>query len=150
LKLKIFNLEAEQEWQQVKQVEKVLGKIGGGDVAGAYWEPGQISPYHSHPEATEIYICMSGGGEMRTPERVVKIVPGTFVVHPPGELHEYINGPERTILFRVRYGANMKPRFAENRQLPAWQQSPEDADYFKANLHVFDGEMSGNASEKKS
>ena len=30
----------------------------------------------------------------------IAIVPGSFVVHPPGELHEYINGPARTLLFR--------------------------------------------------
>ena len=49
---------------------------------------------------------------MRTPERTVDIVPGSFVVHPRGELHEYINGSQRTLLFRVRYGAAMFARRA--------------------------------------
>ena len=47
-----------------------LGKspvIADGDVTVACWEPGQISPYHCHPFATEIYFCFSGGGTMRTP-----------------------------------------------------------------------------------
>jgi hypothetical protein len=41
---------------------------------------------------------------MRTPTATIEIGPGAFVVHPRGELHEYINGPQRTLLFRVRYG----------------------------------------------
>ena len=49
---------------------------------------------------------------MRTPKETVDIVPGSFVVHPPGELHEYVNGSERTLLFRVRYGKDMESRRA--------------------------------------
>ena len=81
-----------QEWNSDKHVEKILGRVEDGDVTVACWEPGQISPYHCHPEATEIYFCFTGGGRMRTPEREVEVTPGSFVVHPPGELHEYVNG----------------------------------------------------------
>ena len=45
---------------------------------------------------------------MKTPEETIGVTPGSFVVHPPGELHEYNNGPERTLLFRVRYGENTR------------------------------------------
>ena len=65
----IFNLLAEQEWDPKRHVEKVLGEIGEGDVTVACWEPGQISPNHCHPDATEIYFCFQGGGKMRTPKR---------------------------------------------------------------------------------
>ena len=54
---------------------------------------GQISPYHCHPYATEIYFCVSGGGTMRTPTETMPVTPGSFVVHPAGEVHEYENGP---------------------------------------------------------
>ena len=43
----------------------------------------------------------------------VDISPGKCIVHPPGELHEYVNGPERSILFRVRYGDDMAARIKE-------------------------------------
>jgi len=56
----VFNLLAEQEWDPKRHVEKVLGEIGEGDVTVACWEPGQISPNHCHPEATEIYFCFQG------------------------------------------------------------------------------------------
>ena len=100
----VFSLKSEQEFDPKRHVEKILGDLGGGDFTVACWEPGQVSPYHCHPEATEIYFCYQGGGVMRTPDRTVDVAPGAFVVHPPGEVHEYENGPARTLLFRVRYG----------------------------------------------
>ena len=80
----VFDLSKEQVWNPERHVEKVLGKCHGGDVTIACWEPGQVSPHHCHPNATEIYFCFQGGGVMHTPERTVDIVPGSFVVHPPG------------------------------------------------------------------
>jgi quercetin dioxygenase-like cupin family protein len=127
----VFNLEREEEWRPDVHVEKILGRVDGGDVTVACWEPGQISPYHCHPEATEIYFCFSGGGVMRTPDGEVEVAPGSFVVHPPGELHEYINGRARTLLFRVRYGADMAARFLDWRGHPGWAQSSADTAYFR-------------------
>ncbi len=111
----VFSLEREQEWNSDKHVEKVLGRVADGDVTVACWEPGQVSPYHCHPDATEIYFCFTGGGQMRTPEREVEVTPGSFIVHPPGELHEYVNG-ERTYpavsrALRRRHGGAL-PRLA--------------------------------------
>ena len=97
----------------------------------ACWEPGQISPNHCHPHATEIYFCFEGGGKMRTPTQTIDVVPGAFVVHPPGEVHEYANGEARTLLFRVRYGSDMASRHLEWRGNPQWQQSASDAEYFR-------------------
>jgi quercetin dioxygenase-like cupin family protein len=128
-----FSLQREQEWNPVKHVEKILGKVETGDVTVACWEPGQISPYHCHPFATEIYFCFEGGGKMRTPERTIDVVPGSFVVHPRGELHEYINGPQRTLLFRVRYGEEMSARHASWNSRIGWTQSERDAIFFEAN-----------------
>ena len=80
----VFSLLKEQRFDSRKHVENVLGTIGEGDVTVACWEPGQVSPYHCHPEATEIYFCFEGGGVMKTPETSVEVTPGSFVVHPPG------------------------------------------------------------------
>jgi quercetin dioxygenase-like cupin family protein len=126
-----FSLTAEQEWNPSRHVEKILGDIAGGDYTVACWEPGQISPYHCHPHATEIYFCYSGGGRMRTPSRTIDVVPGSFIVHPPGEVHEYINGPGRTLLFRVRYGKDMASRDVEWRGHADFKQSADDADYYR-------------------
>ncbi|HEX9465278.1 MAG TPA: cupin domain-containing protein [Alphaproteobacteria bacterium] len=125
-----FSLTAEQAFNPKRHVEKILGKIDEGDVTVACWEPGQISPYHCHPNATEIYFCFEGGGVMRTPTGTVDVKPGSFVVHPRGELHEYANGPQRTLLFRVRYGDDMSTRTQEWRGNAEWTMRPEDAAYF--------------------
>ena len=127
----VFSLQKEQEWSVQRHVEKVVGKVAEGDVTVACWEPGQICVYHCHPEATEVYFCFEGGGRMRTPERSVDIVPGGFVVHPPGEVHEFINGPQRTMLFRVRYGGPTYSRGVSWETKPGWQQSAADAEFFK-------------------
>jgi quercetin dioxygenase-like cupin family protein len=126
-----FSLEREQQWDAKHHVEKILGKVADGDVTVACWEPGQISPYHCHPQATEIYFCYSGGGTMRTPSETIPVPPGAFVVHPPGEVHEYENGPNRTLLFRVRYGVDMRAHHCDWRGNKDWQQSPADAEYYR-------------------
>jgi quercetin dioxygenase-like cupin family protein len=140
-RMHFFDLEQEQEWNPQHHVEKILGKVGEGDVTVACWEPGQISPYHCHPHATEIYFCYEGGGRMRTPTRTIDVVPGSFVVHPKGELHEYINGPQRTLLFRVRYGDDMSTRHMDNRHHKDWKQKPEDAAFFRANPALVQSEV---------
>jgi mannose-6-phosphate isomerase-like protein (cupin superfamily) len=116
----VFSLEREQQWDSRHHVEKILGKVADGDVTVACWEPGQISPNHCHPEATEIYFCFSGGGTMRTPTETIAVTPGAFVVHPPGE-----------VLFRVRYGSDMRAHHCDWRGNRDWKQSAEDADYYR-------------------
>jgi quercetin dioxygenase-like cupin family protein len=127
----VFDLGREQEWNPQHHVEKILGRIEGGDVTVACWEPGQVSPYHCHPDATEIYFCWSGGGTMRTPKDTVAVVPGSFVVHPPREVHEYENGRERSLLFRVRYGTDMRAHHVAWRGRTGWTQLAEDAEYYR-------------------
>jgi quercetin dioxygenase-like cupin family protein len=127
----VFSVVGEAEFNPKKHVEKILGKIGDGDVTVACWEPGQISPYHCHPHATEIYFCFEGGGVMRTPRETIDVVPGAFVVHPPGEVHEYENGDKRSLLFRVRYGTDMGARHLDWRGRDGFKQSAEDADYYR-------------------
>jgi quercetin dioxygenase-like cupin family protein len=127
----VFSVVQEAEFDPKHHVEKILGIIEEGDVTVACWEPSQISPYHCHPFATEIYFCFQGGGVMRTPNETIEVKPGGFVVHPPGEVHEYANGPHRTLLFRVRYGRDMAARHADWRGRPGWTQSAEDADYYR-------------------
>jgi quercetin dioxygenase-like cupin family protein len=126
----VFNLKAEEQFDPKKHVERVLGRVAEGDVTVACWEPGQASPYHCHPHATEIYFCFEGGGTMKTPERTVDVVAGSLVVHPPGELHEWRTGPQRTLLFRVRYGGNMQGRTKEWPSNSEWRPRPEDIEYF--------------------
>ncbi len=129
--MQVFSLEREQAFDPRRHVEKILGHVADGDFTVACWEPGQISPDHCHPEATEIYFCFSGGGTMRTPAAAVAVTPGSFVVHPPGEVHEYENGHARSLLFRVRYGADMRAHHRAWRGNAAWTQSTEDTEFYR-------------------
>jgi mannose-6-phosphate isomerase-like protein (cupin superfamily) len=125
-----YDFSKEQRFNPIKHVEKKLGYFGEGDVSIACWEPGQVSPNQCHPDATEIYFCFEGGGTMRTDSGEVEVRKGGLVVHPRGELHEYINGEYRTILFRVRYGDSMISRTKDWPTNEAWKPSQEDIDYF--------------------
>jgi len=129
--MEAFMLSEEERWDAKKHVEHILGELGGGDYTIACWEPGQISPHHSHPDCTEIYLCMSGKGIMNIPGRSIDIISGAFCVHPPGELHEFVNGDRRTILFRVRYGGPKTTRIKEWRGNSEWKPTAEDIVYFK-------------------
>ena len=126
----VFNLKVEERFDPRKHVENILGTVGEGDVTVACWEPGQISPHHLHPNCTEIYFCFEGGGIMRTATQTVDVVPGAFVVHPRGELHEYENGSKRSLLFRVRYGDDMSTLTREWRGNPNWKPTPKDIAQF--------------------
>ncbi len=117
----VFSLQGEAEWNPKRHVEKIIGSFGEGDVTVACWEPGQISPYHAHPNLTEIYFCFEGGGKMKTPEETVDVSPGGFIVHPPGELHEYANGPARSLLYRVCYGGEASTVVKEWPSNPEWK-----------------------------
>ena len=68
---------------------------------------------------------------MRTPRQRVPVAPGAVCVHPAGELHEYINGPQRSLLVRVRYGSDMETRTLEWPTNPAFAPSAADAEYYK-------------------
>lgn len=134
----VFDLEAEQRFDTAAHVERILTTVGSGDVTVACWEPGQISPYHCHPRATEIYFCYHGAGIMRTPDEQVAIRPGAFVVHPPDELHEYENGATRTLLFRVRYGEDVAAHTVRWRGMAGWQPSAEDLDHMREHPEIPD------------
>ena len=127
----VFSVVDEQEFSPKKHVEKILADVGGGDSTVACWEPGQISPYHCHPHATEIYFCFEGGGVMRTPERTVDIVRDRSWSTRPASCTNTRMAPKRTLLFRVRYGEDMVSRFIDWRGHAGWQQSAEDAEYFR-------------------
>lgn len=130
--METFQLTQEQRFDPAVRIEHILGVSAEGDYTVACWEPGHLSPYHCHPDATEIYFCYTGGGRMRVPSgHSVEITPGAFVVHPPGELHEFTNGPQRSLLFRVRYGADLSARTVAWRDQPDWRPDELDLQYMR-------------------
>ena len=128
--MQIHNLKDEEEYNADHHVHKILAEIEGGDATIACWEPGQTSPNHCHPNASEIYFCFEGGGVMRTSEASFEIKPGSFTFHPPGEIHEFLNGDTRTILFRIRYGGDKISRHKSWNGKSNWEQRLSDKAFF--------------------
>ena len=116
----IYHVEEEHNFSPDRHSENILGRIENGDISIACHEPGQIGPYHVHPNCTEIYYCIQGRGTMRVAGENVEMTPGTIIVHPPGELHEFSCGSERVILFRVRYGEGFSSQIQEWPNNPDW------------------------------
>ena len=67
---------------------------------------------------------------MRTAEASVVIRPGSFTFHPPGEVHEFLNGDTRTILFRIRYGGDKISRHKSWDSNSKWKQCLADKTFF--------------------
>ena len=128
-----FNLKAEEKFDPKKHVERVLGRVAEGDVTVACWEPGQVSPYHCHPNATEIYFCFEGGGTMKTPTEdgrgragVVRRAPAgraARMEHRP-EAHTAVPGALRQRVLRPHQGMAEQPATGS--------RAPEDVEYFRA------------------
>src|SRR5262245_26553601 len=131
----VFSLEREQQWDPRHHVEKILGRIADGDVTVACWGAGPDQPVSLPPSRyRDLFLLFGWRHHEDTKGHCCRHAPGAFVVHPPGEVHEYENGPARTLLFRVRYGSDMGAHHYEWRGNKDWQQSPADADYYRRNL----------------
>ena len=52
------------------------------------YEPGQVTPFHVHPNDDEVVICVEGRGAITFEERAsVPLVPGTVISLPAGLPH---------------------------------------------------------------
>ena len=142
----VFSVTGEAEFNPKKHVEKILGTIEDGDVTVACWEPGQISPNHCHPHATEIYFCFEGGGTMRTPGQTIAVVPGAFVVHPPGEVHEYENGPQRTLCSACATAPTWSRATSHGAATPAGRKAPKTPPITKSTRSAPDARRRSRAS----
>jgi len=95
-----------------RHVEKILDRIGAGDVSVACWEPARSAPITATRRHRNLFL-LRGRRQDAHAIRDNRRCAGMFVVHPAGEVHEYANGPHRTLLFRVRYGADMRAHHAQ-------------------------------------
>jgi quercetin dioxygenase-like cupin family protein len=77
------------------------------------WEPGQISPIHSHPHADEIYYILEGEGMFNDGKKERRLGPGDSVIFPAGEVHQ-VQAVTRMVLYRVQAGADRHPEPVEH------------------------------------
>ncbi len=58
-------------------------------------------PYHSHSAKWELYLIITGRGEVRTPAGVAKVREGDCLVHPPGEAHQITNTGATDLVYYI-------------------------------------------------
>ena len=65
-------------------------------------KPGKVNfPYHLHTAEWEMYVIVSGTGQMRTPAGKQRIGPGDVLMCPPNEPHQIINNSKRNLKYYV-------------------------------------------------
>ena len=108
------NLKGSVQFAADHHVYKFLAETTHSSISIVGWEPGQISPIHSHPDADEIYYVIEGEGLFNDGRREAKLHAGDTVVFPAGEVHQ-VTAVTRMVLYRVQAGAD---RHAA--PVPAW------------------------------
>jgi quercetin dioxygenase-like cupin family protein len=71
------------------------------------YEPGQITPFHLHPDDDEVVFCIEGRGAVTFEERAaVPLTPGTIVNLPAGLAHGIEAAPDSRMV--LVYWANAR------------------------------------------
>ena len=99
------DLKGSVQFAKDHHVYKFLAQTPHSSISIVGWEPGQISPIHSHPDADEIYYVIEGEGLFNDGRREVRLKPGDTVVFPAGEVHQ-VTCLARMVLYRVQAGAD--------------------------------------------
>jgi quercetin dioxygenase-like cupin family protein len=105
--MEILDLKGSLEFSPSHHVYKSLAETPHSAISIVGWEPGQISPVHSHPDADEIYYILDGEGLFNDGRREVRLGPGATVVFPAGEVHQ-VKAVTRMALYRVQAGADRR------------------------------------------
>ena len=103
--MEILDLKGSLEFSPTHHVYKFLSETPHSSISIVGWEPGQISPIHSHPDADEIYYILDGEGLFNDGGKEVRLGPGATVVFPAGEVHQ-VSAITRMVLYRVQAGAD--------------------------------------------
>ena len=103
--MEILDLKGSLEFSPTHHVYKFLSETPHSSISIVGWEPGQISPIHSHPDADEIYYILAGEGLFNDGGKEARLGPGATVVFPAGEVHQ-VSAITRMVLYRVQAGAD--------------------------------------------
>jgi quercetin dioxygenase-like cupin family protein len=106
--MEILELKGSLEFSPTHHVYKFLSETPHSSISIVGWEPGQISPIHSHPDADEIYYILEGEGLFNDGRKERQLGPGATVIFPAGEVHQ-VRAVTRMVLYRVQAGADRHP-----------------------------------------
>ena len=105
--MEILDLKGSLKFASDRHVYTTLSETPYSSISIVGWEPGQISPIHSHPTADEIYHILEGEGVFKDDKREVKLGPGDTVIFPAGGVHQ-VRAVTRMALYRVQAGPDRK------------------------------------------
>src|SRR5262245_51774698 len=108
--MKVVDLKAAERFSPDHHVHLTLTESPLCAVSIACWEPGQISPIHSHPKAEEIYHVLEGEGLFRDGTTEYRLGPRGTVVFAAGEVHQ-VESLTRMVLYRLQAGPDRTPVF---------------------------------------
>ena len=114
--MEILDLKGSLEFSPTHHVYKFLSETPHSSISIVGWEPGQISPIHSHPDADEIYYILDGEGLFNDGRSERRLGPGATVVFPAGEVHQ-VTAVTRMVLYRVQAGADR-----HGKSVPTWPE----------------------------
>jgi uncharacterized cupin superfamily protein len=85
--------------------QKDKGVWGGGHPFDVEWvrlPAGKTNfPFHAHYGQWEMYMFISGHGEMRGPAETISVEAGDSVIFPPGEAHQITNNSDADLIYYV-------------------------------------------------
>jgi len=86
---------------QVSYLLLAPGQFGSDQMAVTmvHGEPGSEQPMHSHPEAEQVYVVVSGTGLMRVDDEAQEVAPGTLVFIPRGAKHAIRNTGSEPLVY---------------------------------------------------
>ncbi len=58
-------------------------------------------PYHAHTAQWEVYLILSGSGQIRSNDVVTQIKAGDSIVCPPGDAHQITNTGSEDLVYYV-------------------------------------------------
>lgn len=58
-------------------------------------------PYHSHSAQWELYLIITGRGQVRTPDGAADLREGDCIIHPPGEAHQITNTGATDLVYYI-------------------------------------------------
>lgn len=85
-------------------------------------------PYHSHAAQWEFYLFLEGSGTVRTADGPHAVGAGDVVLHPPGEVHQFINTGTTDLQYFL---------IADNPPVDIWQYPDSNKWGFNAPRKIF-------------
>lgn len=100
-------------------------------------------PYHSHSSETELYLVVSGRGNVRDKGGITEVGPGDAFFFGPGEAHQLSNPGEEDFIY---YVIADNPRgdscfYPDSGKFAVWKESGEEVIVKGTEADYFDGEV---------